>query len=98
MSVSGAAQNVSSVQCYLWDITLLFAQRRDNIELAKQISHLQVSIAHCHEAYTHFICCKQSMCSTCSRCQSRQHFSASCGMERLNPLSGKRVAQRFYMG
>ncbi|CAL5222302.1 g4644 [Coccomyxa viridis] len=36
-------QNVSSVQCYLWDITLLFAQRRDNIELAKQISHLQAS-------------------------------------------------------
>lgn len=39
-----AAQNVSSVQCYLWDISLLYAQRRDNIELAKQISHLQVHI------------------------------------------------------
>ncbi len=48
-------QNVSSVQCYLWDITLLFAQRRDNIELAKQISHLQASRHHCHKAYTHYI-------------------------------------------
>ncbi len=38
------AQNVSSVQCYLWDISLLYAQRRDNTELAKQITHLQVHI------------------------------------------------------
>lgn len=37
-----AVQNVSSVQCYLWDITLLYAQRRDNVELFKQISDLQV--------------------------------------------------------
>ena len=36
-------QNVSSVQCYLWDISLLYAQRRDLIELARQISHLHVS-------------------------------------------------------
>ena len=40
-----AVQNVSSVQCYLWDISLLFAQRRDNIELAQQILHLQVANA-----------------------------------------------------
>ncbi len=36
-------QDVSSIGCYLWDITLLFAQQQDNRELARQISLLQVS-------------------------------------------------------
>ncbi|DBA73208.1 hypothetical protein WJX77_010591 [Trebouxia sp. C0004] len=36
-------QDVSSIGCYLWDITLLFAQQQDNRELACQISLLQTS-------------------------------------------------------
>ena len=36
-------QDVSSIGCYLWDITLLFAQQQDNRELSRQISLLQVS-------------------------------------------------------
>lgn len=36
-------QDVSSIGCYLWDITLLFAQQQDNRELTRQISLLQVS-------------------------------------------------------
>lgn len=36
-------QDVSSIGCYLWDITLLFAQQQDNRELSCQISLLQVS-------------------------------------------------------
>ncbi len=35
-------QNASSVQCYLWDITLLFVQRQDNEELSLCLSSLQV--------------------------------------------------------
>ena len=41
-AVNIAMQNVSSLQCYLWDITLLYAQRRDLSELSRQIAHLQV--------------------------------------------------------
>ena len=51
-----AVQNVSSVQCYMWDISLLFAQRRDNIELAKQIIHLQVPISSEHRPSLNALC------------------------------------------
>ena len=36
-------QDVSSIGCYLWDTTLLFAQQQDNRELSRQLSLLQVS-------------------------------------------------------
>ncbi|KAL0045909.1 hypothetical protein WJX82_008219 [Trebouxia sp. C0006] len=36
-------QDVSSIGCYLWDITLLFAQQQDNRELTRQIFLLQIS-------------------------------------------------------
>ena len=35
-------QNVSSICCYLWDITLIFAQKQDARELERQILVLQV--------------------------------------------------------
>lgn len=35
-------QNISSICCYLWDITLMFAQKRDALDLERQISLLQV--------------------------------------------------------
>ncbi|KAL3151416.1 low-affinity Fe(2+) transport protein [Trebouxia sp. C0009 RCD-2024] len=36
-------QDVSSIGCYMWDITLLFAQQKDNQELSELLSHLQAS-------------------------------------------------------
>eukprot|EP00891_Asterochloris_glomerata_P003002 jgi/Astpho2/3002/Aster-03311 len=38
-----AMQNISSICCYLWDITLMFAQKRDALDLERQISLLQAS-------------------------------------------------------
>ena len=79
VTVSGAAQNVSSVQCYLWDITLLFAQRRDNIELAKQISHLQVGKHHFDNAHAHFaLSCAPLTCANSPEsggCTSALHMA-----------------------
>lgn len=61
-----ALQNVSSVQCYLWDITLLYAQRRDLSELSQQIAHLQVMTvtvasltpAQPHRSQSHLLTCR----------------------------------------
>ena len=35
-------QDASSIQCYLWDMTLLFVQREDFEELSRHTSFLQV--------------------------------------------------------
>ena len=40
-----SVQDVSSIGCYLWDITLLFAQQQEHREVAKLISNLQVCLA-----------------------------------------------------
>ena len=45
-----AMQNVSSIQCYLWDLTLLHAQRHDFAQLSMMFKSLQVRAlcAHMH--------------------------------------------------
>ena len=37
-------QDASSIQCYLWDITLLFIQRYDFERLSQHLSLLQVGL------------------------------------------------------
>lgn len=45
MLCNALLQDVSSIGCYLWDITLLYAQQQDNGELAKLLARLQVGLA-----------------------------------------------------
>jgi hypothetical protein len=77
-------QNVSSIQCYLWDISLLYAQRRDNIELAKQISRLRVSCRPTPtERFTHAYLLAmrggpQAIIQLCHSDCSEQHGSEYC--------------------
>ena len=44
MLCNALSQDVSSIGCYLWDITLLYAQQQDNSELAKLLARLQVGL------------------------------------------------------
>ena len=52
-------QDVSSIGCYLWDITLLFAQQQDNSELAGLLSQLQVGVS----AVFSVLCCAVLCCA-----------------------------------